>query len=94
VPVREPEPAAVVLLTPQPVGTVRAARTDTLPPPVDEPDATATAEQAPASVLVAGEEAPRVRPLHGRRLKMARLPIAAWLTTSCSVPREQHRSTA
>jgi hypothetical protein len=94
VPVREPEPAAVVLLTPQPVGTVRAARTDTLPLPVDEPDATATAEQAPASVLVAGRRLPRVRPLHGRRLKMARLPIAAWLTTSCSVPREQHRSTA
>jgi DNA phosphorothioation-dependent restriction protein DptH len=61
VPVRESEPAAVLLVAPQPVGTMQAASTDTPPPPVDEPgpEATATAEQAPASVLVAAEEVPQ-----------------------------------
>lgn len=58
-PVREPEPAAVVLVAPQPVGTVQAASTDMPPLPVDEPGADATAEQAPASVLVAEEEVPQ-----------------------------------
>ncbi|MBK9219223.1 MAG: hypothetical protein IPL70_12840 [Uliginosibacterium sp.] len=48
----------MVLAAPEPVGTVQAASTDTPPPPVDEPDATATVEPAPASVLIAGEEAP------------------------------------
>lgn len=58
-PAREPEPAAVVLVAPQPVGTVQAASTDMPPLPVDEPGADATAEQAPASVLVAEEEVPQ-----------------------------------
>lgn len=57
--VREPEPAALVQVAPPPAGSAQAAGTDTPPPPADELGADATAEQAPASVLVAEEEAPQ-----------------------------------
>ncbi|MCR4157961.1 hypothetical protein NUK34_03715 [Kerstersia gyiorum] len=51
-PVREPEPAALVQVAPQPIATVQAISPDTPPPPADESGSDATTEQTPAPVLV------------------------------------------
>ena len=60
VPVKESEPAVLVQqVAHQPIATVQAASADKPPPSADEPGSDVTAEQAPASVLVAGEEAPQ-----------------------------------
>jgi hypothetical protein len=58
VPVREPEPAAVVLAAPLPVGTVQAASTDTPPLPVDEPVRMRLRNRHPHRFLLR-EEAPQ-----------------------------------
>ena len=59
-PVKESEPAVLVQqVAHQPIATVQAASADKPPPSADEPGSDVTAEQAPASVLVAGEEAPQ-----------------------------------
>lgn len=51
-PVREPEPAALVQVAPQPIATVQAISPDTAPQPADESGSDATTEQTPAPVLV------------------------------------------
>jgi DNA phosphorothioation-dependent restriction protein DptH len=59
--VREPEPATPVQVALRQISTVQSASADTSPPLADKQgsDATSTADQAPATVLVSGEEAPQ-----------------------------------